>query len=319
MKLLNKHYKKNFISELELLINLNHPKIVQFIGIYLEGNYFSIVSQYMKNKSLKDVLETKSIKLKESQLISFCLESAIGIWYMHSRNPPVLHRDLKSSNCLIDENFKLKLCDFGLSKVFNDECKRTHSKSNPYWMSPESLLEGIYTEKSDIYSLGIMFWEIMHRDTIPYKKINETCFYFEENLKILRPKIEDSVNKKMSELIQKCWQFESHLRPSINEVYIHLNEIYNDSIQKESKEYKPPREKSNFKNREVTNIYNISGSSNINITRIENLNSISNNSSEKNLYIVNSVLNSSRLNNSNNVSIISHSIGNINTLEKEDN
>lgn len=241
--------KKHFISEITLFISLKHPNIVSFIGISKENNYFSIVTEYMRQQSLKMVLDNKKIHLKESQLVNFCIEAALAIWYMHTRNPPVLHRDIKSSNCLLDDSFKLKLCDLGLSKIFDKNLKKTDTKSNTYWMSPESLLENIFTEKSDTYSLAILFWEIMHRDTTPYKDFSETCFYFEENLRTIRPKIDSKVNVKMAQLIKNCWEYESDKRPSMSEIVSRLEVIKEDAKMKENvsssiNEYlkKPPRE-----------------------------------------------------------------------------
>jgi serine/threonine protein kinase len=226
--------KKHFISEITLFISLKHPNIVSFIGISKESHYFSIVTEYMKQQSLKLVLDNKNIFLKESQLINFCIEASLAIWYMHTREPPVLHRDIKSSNCLLDDFFKLKLCDLGLSKIFDKNFKKTDTKANTYWMSPESLLDNIFTEKSDIYSLGILFWEIMHRDTIPYKDFSETCFYFEENLRTIRPKIDSKVNSKMESLIRSCWEYESEKRPNIEEIVSKLQIIKNETVVKEN-------------------------------------------------------------------------------------
>lgn len=225
--------KKHFLSEVNLLVNLRHPNIIFFIGITMERNSFSIITEYMKQKSLKNVLDNKKIPLSDSQLINFCLDSALALWYMHSRNPPVLHRDIKSSNCLLDEFYRLKLCDLGLSKVFDKNFKKTDTKANTYWMSPEALLTNTFTEKSDIYSLGILFWEIMHRDTTPYKDSNETCFYFEENLRTIRPKIDNNINQRMIKLIKACWEFESINRPNIEEVVSILMSIKEDEKFKE--------------------------------------------------------------------------------------
>jgi len=67
----------------------------------------------MERKSLKSVLEDKTIKLSFVDLLKMCLDVAIAVYYLHTRKPPVFHRDLKSSNCLVDINMKVKLCDFG--------------------------------------------------------------------------------------------------------------------------------------------------------------------------------------------------------------
>jgi serine/threonine protein kinase len=220
--------KKHFISEISLLLNLRHPLIVNFIGIcQVNTNKFQIVTEYMKLKSLKHVLENRQIELTDKTKVNFCLDIAIALWYLHSRSPAVLHRDIKSSNCLVSDDLRIKLCDLGLSKVYLGR-RRTETKSNTYWMSPESLLHDVYSEKSDIYSLGILFWEIMHRKTVPYDGLNETCFLFESQLKEIRPKIDVNILPKMKDLMVQCWQFEEDKRPFINEIVSKLESIKED-------------------------------------------------------------------------------------------
>ena len=216
--------KKHFNSELSLLISLRHPRIVSFIGFCNFENKFLIVTEYMKNKSLKHLLDNKSFELSLLDKIKFSLDIAKAIWYLHTRNPPVLHRDLKSSNCLVGADLTIKLCDFGLSKIFLNE-HQTETTSNIYWMSPESIISSIYTEKSDIYSFSILLWEIFHRNTNPYKGINETCFLFENQLKEIRPKIDINLMEEIKCLIIKCWDFEPTKRPSIKEVVCELEKI----------------------------------------------------------------------------------------------
>ena len=298
--LLDEIEKKHFVSEINLLISLRHPNLVSFIGFYMNKNKFSIVTEFMKQKSLKNVLDNKKINLKESTLINFCIDSTCAIWYMHSREPSVLHRDIKSSNILVDEHFKAKICDFGISKVFNFKKRKTETKSNTFWMAPESLLENIYTEKSDIFSLGILFWEIVHRDTMPYKNFNETCFYFKENLETIRPEIDKKINSKMVELIKQCWDFEPIKRPSIESIFNKLINIRDEIKMKES--IRPPN-----RNTKQRSLKNVSSNSIMNI----NLNLSYPNS--HNMNTLNNINNS--FNNSiNNNSICSFSIGNINLV-----
>ena len=211
-------------SELSLLISLRHPRIVSFVGFCHIENRFLIITEYMKNKSLKHILDNKSIEISLLDKINFSLDIAKAIWYLHSRNPPVLHRDLKSSNCLVSADLTIKLCDFGLSKIFVDK-HQTETKSNIYWMSPESILNDIYTEKSDIYSLSILLWEIFHRNTNPYKGINETCFLFENQLKEIRLTFDTCLPEEIKNLIVKCWNFEATNRPSIKEIVCELERI----------------------------------------------------------------------------------------------
>ena len=197
-------------------MSLRHPNIVTYIGNCYHKNDLYIITEYMEKSSLKRVLDNKKIELSFKDQLKICLDISLGIYYIHSRKPKVLHRDLKSSNCLVDRNLTVKLCDFGLSKIYENNNQQTNSSSTMFWMAPEFILKQTFTEKSDIYSLGILIWEIITRDTIPYKGINEInfLFYDEEKLKI-RPKFPDNINIEIRKLIEACWNHEPTNRPDI--------------------------------------------------------------------------------------------------------
>ena len=97
------------------------------------------------------------------------LETARGVHYLHSFKPPILHRDLKSLNLLLDECFRIKLADFGWTRVMAESM--TGKIGTYQWMAPEVINNEKYTEKADVYSFGIILWEIASREP-PYKNIN---------------------------------------------------------------------------------------------------------------------------------------------------
>jgi len=182
----------------------------------------------MENKSLKYVLENKKIQLTMIDMLNMCLDISLAIYYLHTRTPLVLHRDLKSSNCLVDKNNKVKLCDFGLSKIYENSERQTNSSSTCFWMAPEFIVDRIFNEKSDIYSLGILFWEIFMRDTIPYKGMNELTFLLGD-IEVLRkrPLIPDNFDKEIRALIEACWNMDFNKRPNIKNVVEILEELIN--------------------------------------------------------------------------------------------
>ena len=137
----------------------------------------------MKNKSLKSYIETNKGNIPLNQKLLFIYEISLEVVYMHKR-----YWDIKSSNILLDDKLHCKLCDFGMSKYYdidkdsnlknnesnnNMNTDKTNSQSKLFWMSPEYLCDGILNEKSDIYSLGILFME----DTNPYKNININDYF----------------------------------------------------------------------------------------------------------------------------------------------
>ena len=223
---------------MNLLMSLRHPNIVTFIGTCVDSGIFYVVTEYMEKKSLKSVLENKNYDLSLYDKLKICLDIALAVCYLHMRKPQVFHRDLKSSNCLVDFGNKVKLCDFGLSKTYEEfYLKQVNYKTNTtstcFWMAPEFILDNIFTDKADIYAFGILCWEIMMRDTIPYKNIAEVTFLCgDPDILKLRPFIPDDFDRDVRAMIEWCWHADYKLRPDINTV---INEIEILLVKKNSK------------------------------------------------------------------------------------
>ncbi|MCQ2819657.1 MAG: protein kinase [archaeon] len=212
-------------NEIEVSLSLHHPFIVNTYGISFDKkkNKVYILSEFCSNFSLKKIIESKE-DLNFNKKVKFCYQISLAVLYLHTRNPIILHRDLKSANIFIDEYNNVKLGDFGMIKLFKEkeENYRTNSQSTPFWMAPEFMSKGIFTEKSDIYSLGLLFWEIFMEDTKPFAEENVFDFILgnEEILK-KRPEIELSKlsgSNEIKQLIEKCWDYEPNNRPYIGDI-----------------------------------------------------------------------------------------------------
>ena len=143
--------------------------------------------------------------------------------YLHDRN--IIHRDLKSGNILLDENFHPLITDFGLSKIFD----MGHSKSQTQfagtliYMAPEIIEEDEYDRKADVYSFGILMYEIV-TDLFPYPELQNGEMkksQFQRNVvkKNLRPEFKYPVKKEMQELIEQCWSKDPNDRPTFKEIF----------------------------------------------------------------------------------------------------
>jgi serine/threonine protein kinase len=98
-------------------------------------------------------------QLSWSRVRRIAVDAAKGMAYLHYRNPAIIHRDLKSHNLLVDENWKVKVCDFGLSRIYGDtQGNAMTACGTPCWTAPEILRNSHYTTKADVYSFGIVLW-----------------------------------------------------------------------------------------------------------------------------------------------------------------
>eukprot|EP00698_Gefionella_okellyi_P021646 TRINITY_DN7060_c0_g1_i2.p1 TRINITY_DN7060_c0_g1~~TRINITY_DN7060_c0_g1_i2.p1 ORF type:complete len:532 (+),score=86.41 TRINITY_DN7060_c0_g1_i2:159-1754(+) len=154
----------DFTREVQVLSVLRHPNIVLFLAASLDG--LAIATELIKNGSLFNLIHSRPQIVTLEAAVRIARGIARGMSYLHSRKPPIIHRDLKSANVLMDDLFEPKIADFGLA------CVRSGSFANslagsPAWMAPEVLSSDRYTEACDVYSWGVVLWEMLtHR--VPY-------------------------------------------------------------------------------------------------------------------------------------------------------
>jgi len=133
---------QSFLLEMNMLANLRHPNVVLMLGALSGPKGHAIVTEYLHNGSLYHHianLNDKGERIPNAQLREFALDIAHGLSYLHSLKPPVIHRDLKSLNVLIDRSFSCKVADFGLSREMHDSGLATASTGTPHWVAPEVL------------------------------------------------------------------------------------------------------------------------------------------------------------------------------------
>ncbi|CAK9142151.1 unnamed protein product [Ilex paraguariensis] len=163
--------QKEFMTEIEMLSRLHHRNLVSLVGYCDEEVEQMLVYEFMPNGTLQDWLSAKSKEtLNFGVRLHIALGSAKGILYLHSEaHPPIFHRDIKASNILLDSKLSAKVADFGLSRlapVMDDDGTvpnhvSTIVKGTPGYLDPEYFLTRKLTDKSDVYSLGVVFLEIL--------------------------------------------------------------------------------------------------------------------------------------------------------------
>ncbi|XP_057801516.1 leucine-rich repeat receptor protein kinase HPCA1-like [Salvia miltiorrhiza] len=155
-----------FKTEIELLSRVHHKNLVGLVGFCFEQGEQMLVYEFMANGTLRESLSGKSgIQLDWRRRIKVALGSARGLAYLHElAHPPIIHRDVKSTNILLDENLTAKVADFGLSKLVCDVSKghvSTQVKGTLGYLDPEYYMTQQLTEKSDVYSLGVVMLELI--------------------------------------------------------------------------------------------------------------------------------------------------------------
>ncbi|KAK6263924.1 hypothetical protein SCA6_019358 [Theobroma cacao] len=155
-----------FKTEIELLSRVHHKNVVSLLGFCFERGEQMLIYEYVPNGSLSDSLSGKSgIRMDWTRRLKIALGAARGLAYLHKlANPPIIHRDIKSSNILLDERLNAKVADFGLSKPMGDSERghvTTQVKGTMGYLDPEYFMTQQLTEKSDVYSFGVLMLEIV--------------------------------------------------------------------------------------------------------------------------------------------------------------
>ena len=225
-----------FKREVSSFISLNHPYLLIFFGVIAEPKHLSIITEYCPGGNLHELLyRKKHIYLSWKIRKEFLLQIAIGMNYLHTNNPPILHRDLKSLNILLTNDIKksnditdIKIADLGLSVVNEKKNLSNERVGTCHWMAPEVINCQRYTTKSDVYSFGIIIWEVCTRE-MPYDSINnrETILY-RVSVNRERPNIKRMPNdtpEKLKELMEQCLEHEPNKRPSFENIIKIIKEI----------------------------------------------------------------------------------------------
>jgi len=148
--------------------------------------------------------------------------AARGMAYLHSGNPPVLHRDLKSANLVLDESYTAKVCDFGLSRLKAQERSMTGNCGTVQWMAPEVLANISYNEKADVYSYGIIVWELLSREC-PYDGMSPIQCALAVLNRDKRPEIPKWCPPPLHALIRSCTTKDPTQRPSFEQILLALD------------------------------------------------------------------------------------------------
>uniref|UniRef100_A0A2N9G8P4 Protein kinase domain-containing protein n=1 Tax=Fagus sylvatica TaxID=28930 RepID=A0A2N9G8P4_FAGSY len=226
--------------QVKLLMRVHHRNLTTLVGYYYEGANMGLIYEYMANGDLEAHLsgENTNILSWEARL-QIAMDAAQGLEYLHHGcKPPIIHRDVKSTNILLNEKFRAKLADFGLSKTFptDDTHLSTVVAGTPGYLDPEYYLTNWLTEKSDVYSFGVVLLELITNRPVIERSQERTHISQWVSFKLAKGDIENIVDPtlcgnyninsvwKAVEIAMVCVSPTSSKRPKMDQVVAELKE-----------------------------------------------------------------------------------------------
>ncbi|XP_049509184.1 inactive tyrosine-protein kinase 7 [Panthera uncia] len=216
----------DFRREFEMFGKLNHANVVRLLGLCREAEPHYMVLEYVDLGDLKQFLrisQSKDEKLKSQPLstkqkVSLCTQVALGM--EHLSNNRFVHKDLAARNCLVSAQRQVKVSALGLSKdVYNSEYYHFRQAWVPLrWMSPEAILEGDFSTKSDVWAFGVLMWEVFTHGEMPHGGQADDEVLADLQAGKARLPQPEGCPSKLYRLMQRCWALSPKDRPSFSEI-----------------------------------------------------------------------------------------------------
>jgi serine/threonine protein kinase len=223
---------REFAQELNILRRVHHKNIIQLIGAITQHETMCLVTEFMHGGSLLQYVQEHAIKLPE--LIRYALGVAMGLDYLHKIN--IIHRDIKTANLLLDENHVVKIADFGVARIQPTDGSLMTAETGTYrWMAPEVIAHQQYTEKADVYSYGIMVWELVSSGEVPYPGYTPLQAAVGVVQRGLRPTISPSCHPVIAQVMQYCWLADMNARPRFEQIIALLRNVETPRDQNDGK------------------------------------------------------------------------------------
>lgn len=217
---------RNFCKEVEIMSKIFHPNVCLFMGACTTPGNIQIVSEKLEGDLDSRIHGSAEIPL--TQRMQWAKEAAQGMAWLHGNDPPIIHRDLKPANMLLDEHGKVKVCDFGLSHFMEDGLYDREPKGTPLYMAPEVMRNEEISEKVDIYSMGIIMWELLTQQD-PFSNHSDYQVFVDAVCnKKERPPIPSWCPESLRSLITSCWNEDISVRPSMSTIVTLLDEVIAD-------------------------------------------------------------------------------------------
>ncbi|KAL0016897.1 hypothetical protein SO802_003966 [Lithocarpus litseifolius] len=212
---MNENMQREFTQEVIMMRKIQHKNVVQFIGACTRPPSLCIVMEYMSGGSIHDFLHKQKRVFTHLTLIRVAIDVSKGMKYLHHNN--IIHRDLKAANLLMDGNGVVKISDFGIARMQAQSGVMTAETGTYRWMAPEVIEHKPYDHKVDVFSFGVLLWELL-TGKLPYEQLTPLQAAVGVVQKGLRPIIPKQTPQKLGELLERCWQQDPSSRPEFAEI-----------------------------------------------------------------------------------------------------
>ncbi|XP_038128905.1 ephrin type-A receptor 2a [Cyprinodon tularosa] len=218
--------RQDFLSEASIMGQFSHPNIIRLEGVLTKFKHAMIVTEYMENGALDTYLKDHDAEIPSYQLLGMLRGIAAGMKYLSDMN--YVHRDLAARNVLVNSNLECKVSDFGLSRVLEDDAEGTYTtrggKIPIRWTAPEAIEYRKFTSASDVWSFGIVMWEVMAFGERPYWDMSnhEVMKAINEAFRLPAPM---ECPSAIYQLMLQCWQHDRSKRPRFSDIVNILDKL----------------------------------------------------------------------------------------------
>uniref|UniRef100_UPI003AAB6F53 ephrin type-A receptor 5 n=1 Tax=Centroberyx gerrardi TaxID=166262 RepID=UPI003AAB6F53 len=218
--------RRDFLWEASIMGQFDHPNIIHLEGVVTKSKPVMIITEYMENGSLDTFLKKNDGQFTVIQLVGMLRGIASGMRYLSDMG--YVHRDLAARNILVNSNLVCKVSDFGLSRVLEDDPEAAYTtrggKIPIRWTAPEAIAYRKFTSASDVWSYGIVMWEVMSYGERPYWEMSnqDVIKAVEESYRLPGPM---DCPEALYHLMMDCWQRERSSRPKFDEIVCLLDKL----------------------------------------------------------------------------------------------
>lgn len=206
-------------TDIKHLRKLKHPNIIAFKAVCTQAPCYCIIMEYCAHGQLYEVLRAGR-KVTPHLLVDWSSGIASGMSYLHLHK--IIHRDLKSPNVLVTHTDTVKISDFGTSKELNDKSTKMSFAGTVAWMAPEVIRNEPVSEKVDIWSFGVVLWELLTGE-IPYKDVDSSAIIWGVGSNSLHLPVPSTCPDGFKILMKQTWQSKPRNRPSFRQILMHLD------------------------------------------------------------------------------------------------